>query len=500
MSRFSWRASPIPPSTARSRARSPTCWASPTSPSGSSSCARPTRRSPRCPRTSSTSGAGGIEGVVVRGDLELDIVLAGPNPQILYWFAMPFTTPMPWEAVAYYDGKDGRPNFADHAVGTGPFRLAVYEKQHRFVLERNRSWYGTLQPEAKAPGADLPDRDRPRRHRRRPHRCRVRRPALAVPRPHQLLARTRRHPALQQVPAGLLRRRRHHQGELRRHHQGRPAVARDGRRAACASTRRWSRRIFYIGFNMDDPVVGAPAGERGRKLRQAMSLADRRRRIPRLFLNGRGVPAQSPLPPGIFGYDAELQEPVPPARPGARAAAAGRGRLQERHRSRPPTAAQADFRHRQHDRAGAAAVRVLRRGLARARPGRARSLATTYNQFQDKVRRGAYQIFLWGWVADFPDPENFLFLLECSNAQSKSSGPNTANFCNAEFDRLYREMKNLPNDEQRAGAHQADGGDPRARAALDRALPPRGLHAEPRLARQFQADGHLQSQPTSTRT
>ena len=81
--------------------------------------------------------AGGIEGVVVRGDVELDIVMAGPNPQILYWFAMPFTTPMPWEAVAYYDGKDGRPNFSDHAVGTGAFRLAVYERQHRFVLERN---------------------------------------------------------------------------------------------------------------------------------------------------------------------------------------------------------------------------------------------------------------------------------------------------------------------------------------------------------------------------
>ena len=67
------------------------------------------------------------------------------------------------------------------------------------------------------------------------------------------------------------------------------------------------------------------------------------------------------------------------------------------------------------------------------------------------MRRGAYQIFIWGWVADFPDPENFLFLLECQNARSKSGGPNTANFCNAEFDRLYKEMKDLPNNEHRAG-------------------------------------------------
>ncbi len=54
-------------------------------------------------------------------------------------------------------------------------------------------------------------------------------------------------------------------------------------------------------------------------------------------------------------------------------------------------------------------------------------------------------------IADFPDPENFLFLLECENAQSKSKGPNTSNFCNPEFDRLYREMKNLPNNDRRAG-------------------------------------------------
>ncbi len=75
--------------------------------------------------------------------------------------------------------------------------------------------------------------------------------------------------------------------------------------------------------------------------------------------------------------------------------------------------------------------------------------ATTYNQFQQRVRQGAYQIFTWGWIADFPDPENFLFLLECANARSKSQGPNTANFCNEDYDKLYREMKNLPNEPKR---------------------------------------------------
>ena len=37
--------------------------------------------------------------------------------------------------------------------------------------------------------------------------------------------------------------------------------------------------------------------------------------------------------------------------------------------------------------------------------------ATDNNQFQDKVRKGQYQVFWLGWNADYPDAENFLFLL-----------------------------------------------------------------------------------------
>src|SRR5262245_56910364 len=48
--------------------------------------------------------AGGIAGVLAHTELELEIVLTEPKPQILYFFAMPFTTPVPWEAVAYYNG------------------------------------------------------------------------------------------------------------------------------------------------------------------------------------------------------------------------------------------------------------------------------------------------------------------------------------------------------------------------------------------------------------
>ncbi|HEY3235074.1 MAG TPA: ABC transporter substrate-binding protein, partial [Polyangiaceae bacterium] len=75
--------------------------------------------------------------------------------------------------------------------------------------------------------------------------------------------------------------------------------------------------------------------------------------------------------------------------------------------------------------------------------------ATTYNKFQEKIRQGAYQIFQWGWVADYPDPENFMFLLWSEMARSKNDGPNTANYSNPEYDALFLSMKTRDNDPER---------------------------------------------------
>ena len=183
----------------------------------------------RCPRRSSTSAPAASKASSCAATMDLEIVLAGPNPQILYWFAMPFTTPMPWEAVAYYDGKDGRAQLrrsrrrhgrvpACGVRAAAPLRAGAQPELVRHAAARSQGARRDLPNARSTPRTSTPAASTPA-YAGRPH---------AVPRPHQLLARARGHPALQQVPAGLLRRRRHHQGELRRHHQGRPAVAGDG--------------------------------------------------------------------------------------------------------------------------------------------------------------------------------------------------------------------------------------------------------------------------------
>jgi ABC-type oligopeptide transport system substrate-binding subunit len=65
------------------------------------------------------------------------------------------------------------------------------------------------------------------------------------------------------------------------------------------------------------------------------------------------------------------------------------------------------------------------------------------------MTKGTAQIFQWGWNADYPDPENFLFLLYGPNAKAKKGGENAANYENPEFDRLFEQMKNLGNGPER---------------------------------------------------
>jgi len=67
--------------------------------------------------------------------------------------------------------------------------------------------------------------------------------------------------------------------------------------------------------------------------------------------------------------------------------------------------------------------------------------ATDNNQFQDKARKNKHQVFWLGWNADYPDAENFMFLLP--NSKSVSDGENTANYQNLAYDRLFAQLKSL---------------------------------------------------------
>jgi ABC-type transport system substrate-binding protein len=215
---------------------------------------------------------------------------------------------------------------------------------------------------------------------------------------------------------------------------------------------------FYLGFNMADPVIGGDS-ERARLLRQAISIAVDYEEYISIFLNGRGVAAQGPIPPGIFGHR-EGAGGVNPyvyglvdGEPRRKSVAAARGLL-----------AQAGYPRGRDEQTGAPLVLYFD-AVASGPDDKARLnwtrkqidklgvqlvvRTTDYNRFQEKMRKGTGQMFMWGWNADYPDPENFLFLLYGPNSKVESGGENAANYRNPEFDALFRRMKNMDNTPER---------------------------------------------------
>jgi ABC-type oligopeptide transport system substrate-binding subunit len=214
--------------------------------------------------------------------------------------------------------------------------------------------------------------------------------------------------------------------------------------------------IYYLGFNMLDPVVGG-SSESARLLRRAISIAVDYEEFTSIFANGRGVPAHSPLPPGIFGnrpgdfntyvyrrVDGRLQRrSIEEARrllaeagyPGGRSAETGKPLVlnYDVFAVGPDDKARLSWWRKQFEKLD---IQLVIR-------------ASDYNRFQEKMRKGTAQLFTWGWNADYPDPENFLFLLYGPNAKAEGEGENAANYRNSEFDDLFERMKNMDNGPQR---------------------------------------------------
>jgi len=208
----------------------------------------------------------------------------------------------------------------------------------------------------------------------------------------------------------------------------------------------------YIGFNMLDPIVGGES-ERARRLRQAISMAVDTEEMISIFGNGRGVPAHGPLPPGIFGYrdGAEGVNPVVyewrEGRARRRSLDEARARLTEAgyHEGIDPATGAPLVLYFDATTTGADMKSLFnwyRKQFARIGIDLV-IRSTDYNRFQDKMQKGQAQIFSWGWNADYPDPENFLFLLYGPNGKARFSGENAANYANAEFDDLFRQMRGL---------------------------------------------------------
>lgn len=394
-----------------------------------------------------------ILGVSVIDRYTYQIRVIGKYPQLRYWLAMPFFAPIPWEADLFYEqaGLIKKNITLDwYPIGTGPYQLVENDPNRRMVLQKNPNYHAEYYPD-KGDSGDL---------------------ELGL-----LDDKGKKLPFIDTVIFTLEKENTSYWNKFLQGYYDISGISSDSfdqaiqvasqgqfelsdamkqkgialRTAIAAST-------SYIGFNMQDSIVGGYS-DSSKKLRQAISIAIDYEEYISIFLNGRGISAQGPIPPGIFGYssgevglnrqvydwdentakrkslDKARELLVKAGYPGGRELATGKPLTLyfDVPASGPDAKAQFDWLRKQFQKLG---IQLVVR-------------STDYNRFQDKMRSGRAQLFQWGWNADYPDPENFLFLLYGPNSKAVTGGENAANYQNDEFDHLFEKMRVMPDNDER---------------------------------------------------
>ena len=390
----------------------------------------------------------------------LRIRLKGKYPQWKYWMQMTFLAPVPWEADAFY----AQPGMAERGmtldqwpVGTGPYMVTDFSKDRRIVMTRNPNYRGEPYP-----CEGMPDDQKA-----------------------GLLADCgKKTPFVDSIVATVEREATPQRNKFRDGYYDLEVFERTDTGTTYIVEMLDSDEVrakyeekgfifpkysdvnsYIVGFNMLDPVLGNGETQaqtaRGRKLRQAISIAIDWDEYSKIFPKKGGQTAMSPLPEGIPGSrEGTLQgiNPVThkvvdgkPVRrsiadaqqlmveagyPSGRDAQSGKPLVINYDYYAPPTPErkpEIDWVVRQFAKID---IQLEVR-------------ATDNNQFQDKVRKGKHQVFWSGWNADYPDAENFLFLMYGPNAKSVSDGENTANYQNPEYDKLFAQLKTLDDGPQK---------------------------------------------------
>jgi len=394
-----------------------------------------------------------LEGVERLDTHTYRVTLKGLYPQFAYWLAMPFFAPMPWEADGFFSQAGmAEKNFTLDwwPVGTGAYMLWQNNPNARMVLERNPNFRGEPYPAEGERGdrehgllADagktMPFIDRAVFVREKE----------GIPLWNKFLQGYYDISGIQSDTFDQV---------VRISIEGDANLTPEMERRGIGLRTSIAATIFYLGVNWLDPVVGG-SSERARKLRQALAIATDWEEYLSIFANGRGVPSHSPLAPGIFGYREGGQgiNPVAYEWQGGHA----RRRPVEQAKKLLAEAGYPDGRDAKTGQPLVLYLDTTSRG-----PGDKSRLDwwrkqfaklsiqleirdTDWNRFQEKLRKGTTQLFIVGWSADYPDPENFMFLLHGPQSRARNQGENASNYVNPEFDALFERMRNMPNSPER---------------------------------------------------
>jgi len=393
-------------------------------------------------------------GARVVDNLTYQIVLKVKYPQMKYWLAMPFFSPMPREADRFYANGElvaRSITLNTSAVGTGAYRFERFRPNREIVLTRNENYRGMPYPSEGSPedreagfladaGKTMPFLDK----------AIYKLEKEAIPRwtkflqgyyDTSLIASDVFSQAVSLSSVGAL------------------DLSDEMRARGIELMKDPEPTLYYYAFNMQDDVVGGYTPEK-RSLRQAISIAVDVEEYIQIFRNGRDMPPNGPIPPGIFGnkpgrdglnpvvyeWNESTRQPRRKSVELAKKLLADAGYPGGRAKDGKPLVLYYD--NSLSGSEAKAEIDWFRKQLRKIDID-LQSRTTDYNRFQEKASEGNFQILQWGWIADYPDPENFTFLLYGPNSKKNAGGENAANYDNPDFNRLFKQMEAMNDTTER---------------------------------------------------
>ena len=355
-----------------------------------------------------------VAGLQALDDRTLRVELDRPSNQFLYFLTMCYMAPVPPEAVAYY----GQQGLAEHPVGAGAYTLRSWWRGYEMIFDRNPEWHGWQ-------GVNPEDAEQPFET--------IRYLIVKDASTQWLMLLTGQLDFLEQIDRNNMDIAIDPKMGLS------PELANRGIRLFTSPT----LKLYYLGINMDEPVLG-----NNKPLRQAINAAFDTARWE-TYYRGRVRALNTVAPPHL---ENALQSPFPYAFDLEKAR---------------QLIAEAGYPGGIDPKTGKPLRLTVEVGNATQDTTESMELVASFlssigikleisvNTWQamlEKVRLRQAQLFLMGWVGDYPDIETFMQLFLSRN---QSPGPNRSNYVNPELDRLYDIAVSSQNPEEIATCWEA---------------------------------------------
>jgi len=379
-----------------------------------------------------------IAGLEALDRYTIRIRLANPDYSFGFVLAMPATAALAREVVERY-GAD----IAFHPVGTGPFRVAEWVRGSRIALVANPAYRTEVFDGDPGPDAASQAIHARLKGRRLPLVGRVEIHVVDEAQPRWLAFLNGEHDYIRPLPEDFA-------------NTALPGgkLAPNLAKAGITVVPDEIAYTTYTTFNTAPTIDGKPNAIGGFTpervaLRRAIGMAFRIDDQLAILDKGQSVRAHTPLPPAVSGHDPLFVSPTleynPPRAKALLDLFGYVDRDGDGYREAP------DGTPLSFDHASAPTLRERQRNELWKKSMDAIGIRVTFDkveklpELRKQAQNGRVQSFSYGWIADFPDGENFLQLLW----KGSIGQVNYAMFDLPEYNELYERIKRMPDSPER---------------------------------------------------